>query len=151
MSAVSGTRRSIKELVDGTIRVQVDIDPQYRKTFFEMFSEIDMKVALAPLRSEAEVIVEGKPKGGDLAQLAGQLCSDEKFQDWIIVNANPDSLGVRIGTGGVVDTLTKEEQATHLVRGMCGVKSRAELDHNHDAGRKFHELVRKPWHAECTK
>lgn len=46
---VSGTRRAMKELVDGTIRVQIDIDPQHRKDFLRLFGEIDMPVAIAPL------------------------------------------------------------------------------------------------------
>jgi len=53
ITAVSGTRRAIKELVDGTIRVQVDIDPRFRKQFFDLFPEIDMAVALAPLDPKA--------------------------------------------------------------------------------------------------
>jgi len=47
--AVSGTRRSMKELVDGTIRVQIDIDPMYRELFFRLFGQIDMPVAIAPM------------------------------------------------------------------------------------------------------
>ena len=53
--AVSGTRRAIKELVDGTIRVMVDIDPRFRKQFFELFPEIDAAVALAPLSPKAAI------------------------------------------------------------------------------------------------
>lgn len=63
--AISGTRRAIKELVDGTIRVQVDIDPDCRAAFFALFLEIDTRVALAPLRSEAKSM---PPKGGELAR-----------------------------------------------------------------------------------
>ncbi|MER2511148.1 MAG: hypothetical protein ABTQ25_01775 [Nitrosomonas ureae] len=48
--AVSGTRRSMKELVDGTIRVQIDIDPMYREVFFRLFGQIDMPVAIAPIQ-----------------------------------------------------------------------------------------------------
>lgn len=47
--AVCGVRRGARELVDGTIRVQIDIDPANRKAFFDLFAEIDMAVALAPL------------------------------------------------------------------------------------------------------
>lgn len=48
-TAVAGTRRSMKELVDGTIRVQIDIDPPDRAAFLRLFPNIDMPVALAPL------------------------------------------------------------------------------------------------------
>lgn len=54
MSAISGTRRSMKELSDGTVRVQIDIDPQFRDQFFAAFGQIDMPVALAPLAADFE-------------------------------------------------------------------------------------------------
>ncbi len=54
-AAVSGTRRSMKELVDGTIRVQIDIDPPQRADFLRLFPSIDMPVALAPLVPEASI------------------------------------------------------------------------------------------------
>ncbi|PSJ16357.1 hypothetical protein [Nitrosomonas supralitoralis] len=40
----------MKELVDGTIRVQIDIDPMYREVFFRLFGQIDMPVAIAPIQ-----------------------------------------------------------------------------------------------------
>ena len=52
-TALWGIRRTARELVDGTIRVQIDIDPKNRKTFNELLGEIDMPVALAPLAPEA--------------------------------------------------------------------------------------------------
>jgi hypothetical protein len=54
VSAISGTRRSMKELVDGTLRVQIDIDPAFRDEFLRSFSKIDMPVALAPLIADFE-------------------------------------------------------------------------------------------------
>ncbi|VWB07598.1 hypothetical protein [Burkholderia lata] len=52
--AISGTRRAIKEMADGTIRVQIDIDPRFRSTFWALFPNIDMPVALAPLEANFE-------------------------------------------------------------------------------------------------
>lgn len=54
MTAIAGTRRALKELADGTIRVQIDIDPRFRTEFFQLFSQIDMPVALAPLHAKFE-------------------------------------------------------------------------------------------------
>ncbi len=61
MSAIPGTRRQFKEMADGTIRVSVDIDPQYRAQFFELFASIDMPVAMAPLKPDFE---NGSRNGG---------------------------------------------------------------------------------------
>lgn len=47
--AVTGVRRAMREMADGSIRVQVEIDPASRDTFLQHFGEIDMPVALARL------------------------------------------------------------------------------------------------------
>ena len=48
-TAIPGTRKSAKELVDGTLRVQIDIEPRDKARFHLLFPEIDMPVAIAPL------------------------------------------------------------------------------------------------------
>lgn len=64
-------------------------------------------------------------KGGPLARLAGMLCAKPDFQQFM-------------GATGA-------EQAADAIRARCQVKSRAELDHNKAAARRFHELCRKPY------
>ena len=54
MSAISGTRRTMRELADGTIRLSVDIDPRFKAEFNRLFPDIDMPVALAPLVADFE-------------------------------------------------------------------------------------------------
>lgn len=48
-TAISATRRAYKEMADGTLRVQFDIDPMYKNDFLKMFPEIDTGAAIAPL------------------------------------------------------------------------------------------------------
>lgn len=50
--AVVGSRHTMKELVDGTIRVQIDIDPPYREAFLKQFSEVGVAVGLVRLNEE---------------------------------------------------------------------------------------------------
>ncbi|SEN71688.1 hypothetical protein SAMN05216404_106175 [Nitrosospira multiformis] len=132
MSAISGTRRALKELVDGTIRVQIDIDPRFKTQFHQMFPNIDMPVAIAPLVSDFERQEEEKPKGGPLCRLAGIWCKDEDFQEWLYMAYND---------GVPVD----EEEAADWIRVTCGVASRSELDHNEAAAVKFQERIRAPY------
>lgn len=156
MNAVSGTRRAIKELVDGTIRLSVDISPVDRKAFFDLFPDIDMPIALAPLvddfdRQDEPGVVEpdpmtDRPKGGELAKLAGMLCSDPRFQKWMMRSFSCWSTAATMaatlgGEGGADD----EDVAAHAVRLICDIESRAELDHNARAAQLFHEKIRKPW------
>jgi len=131
MSAISGTRRAMKEMADGTIRVQVDIDPQCRAQFLQLFPDIDMPVALAPLVADFERRQE-RPKGGELARLAGQLCQNPDFQNFAAIHM--------CGEG-----LSRAESAAEWIRLTCGIESRAELDHNAIAASKFHQLVRIPF------
>lgn len=131
--AISGTRRAFKELVDGTLRVQIDVDPESRRDFLRLFPDIDMRVAIAPLRAEAKTAA---PKGGELARLAGILCAEEGFQLWI-----EEELGAPDAAGGTEG----QERAAVILRHACGIESRAELDHNPDAAAIFHNRIRKPW------
>jgi len=92
--AVSGTRRAMKEMVDGTLRVQVDIDPSDRKLFFDNFNEIDTRVCLVRLKSESQIQDE-TTETGRMAQalykngffinpiVNSVLGSDADFLDWI--------------------------------------------------------------------
>lgn len=151
MNAISGTRRGMKELVDGTVRVTIDIDPQHRQTFFKMFARIDMPVALAPLVADFEQpkpetdakIVEAateRAKGGELAKLAGILCADPTFQEWLSERRPAEWFAC--GT-----TFEGEEIAAAVVRYLCVIPSRAELDHNAEAAERFHRLIRIPYNA----
>lgn len=135
--AVSGTRRAFKELVDGTIRVQIDVDPESRRDFLRLFPDIDTRVAIAPLKVEAEKDPNAL-KGGELAKLAGILCGDEQFQEWLLAH--------HAHTGSSIPNHVDASEATAIiVRRICGVTSRAELDHNQGAAAIFHEQIRKPW------
>lgn len=133
-TAISGTRRALKELVDGTVRVQIDIDPECRKDFFRLFPEIDTRVAIAPLKAQPKA---PEVKGGELARLAGILCADPDFQIWL--EERQDELPAEVGGA------EGAERAAIILRSVCGVESRAELDHNPEAAIRFHEQVRKPW------
>lgn len=136
MTAIAGTRRTMKELVDGTIRVQIDIDPPYRDQFLQMFGKIDMPVALAPLASDFERRPQEREqvpeKGGQLCKLAAIWCQDPQFWEWI--TSAPAWWEVKT-----------EQQAAEFVRATCEVESRSELDHNPDAAKLFHEQIRIPY------
>lgn len=123
MTAISGTRRAMKEMADGTIRVQIDIDPAFKDQFLEVFRQIDMPVALAPLVADFEQ--KEKPKGGELAKLAGQLCNNPSFQQ--------------------MNGVDSAEAAADVIRYTCGIKSRAELDHDLGAAEIFHKEFRVPF------
>jgi hypothetical protein len=71
-------------------------------------------------------------KGGPLSRLAGRWCNDEAFQKWITPL-------------GEIECRGDSETAAALVRTLCGVKSRAEIDHDPKAAEKFERLIRRPF------
>lgn len=133
MKAISGTRRAMKEMADGTIRVQIDVDPKFKEEFLTLFREIDMPVALAPLVTDFERIEEKpeRPKGGPLAKLAGMFCKDDRFHEYFSQHTNHHEIS--------------EEGAAAYIRGICRVDSRAEIDSNGEASVRFHEYIRLPY------
>lgn len=140
-TAISGTRRQYKEMADGTLRVQIDIDPQFKQQFLELFGQIDMPVALAPLKADFEKPKEEKPKGGPLSQSAAQLCINESFQTFI-AQLLPNAYSY------LPEGKPASERAAMCVREYCSIKSRAELDHNSEAAKRFRELMHE-YHDWC--
>lgn len=72
-------------------------------------------------------VMEGNQelKGGELAKLAGRLCEDPDFLFWA-------------GVGN-------SEAAAQWIRSLCGISSRAMLDHDLRAAAIFHQEIRKPF------
>ena len=128
MTAISGTHRTYSLLADGTLRIKVDIEPRDVAQFHAMFPSADMPIALAPLVADFEQRKPEpaeRPKGGELARLAGQLCNNPAFQVFV---------------GG-----TDPDSAAEIVRFQCGIQSRSELDHNPEAAAHFHKVFRIPF------
>jgi hypothetical protein len=128
---VSGIRRAIRELVDGTIRVQIDIDPRFAADFHRLFGVIDMPVALAPLTPEAFARTDRKAEVwknlGPLAQSALLLCREAAFQKFVAEMMQVDGCD--------------EEGAAAYVRTNCDVTSRKELDATDGAREKFGAMM----------
>ena len=131
MSAISGTRRQIRELVDGSLEVRIHVDPRFKADFHRLFPSIDMPCALAPLVPDFERI-EDKQKGpGPLCRLAAIWCKDRDFLEWADWMA-----------GGDIFT---EEDAANWIRKTCEVESRRDLDNDQAAALRFQQFVREPF------
>lgn len=73
-------------------------------------------------------------KGATLSRLAAMWCQSEPFQKW-----------VESRMGAAPSGVSREQHAAQYVRDMCGVTSRAELDHNARAETLFHATIRRPF------
>lgn len=130
MTAIIASTVGIKTMADNSLRLTIDIEPRYANEAFILFGKRGSACAIARLTNEAAVEEmrsepKEKPKGGALAKLAGQLCQQESFQNWI-------------GVGNA-------DWAAESIRSMCGIESRAELDHNEVAANLFHQKIRIPY------
>jgi len=130
MPVLQATRRAMKELVDGTLRVQIDIEPKFKQRFMELFGQIDMPLAVAPLGglvqcSERE---SGWSKLGPLAQSAIQLCKEPKFQTYV-------------GEMEGVDAQQSEDSCAAYIKTYCRVGSRRDLDTADGARERFGSLM----------
>lgn len=106
-----------------------DLDPLKAKTgkrFMAVLVEIgdDEQPVIGNPTSE-------KPKGGEWAKLAGMWCEDPEFWKWA------NSL--------FVQKIHNAKDAADLIRDNCGIKSRADLDHDEGALRRFKEHFQYPF------
>ena len=140
----------ISTMADDTLRIVLDISPQHAQEAFALFGVRGSPVVIARLTQEAATataraeqvaghtsdrVVEEKPKGGDLARLAGQFCANPRFREWLY----------EIG----YDRDVTADEAAEAIRVTCDINSRAELDHRSDAAEAFHESIRRPFAEWC--
>lgn len=112
------------------IQVVLEFPIEAGSQFVSMFGTPDpsktVPVAIARLDPNAKP----ERKGGKLAQKAGILCSEGAFITFLAEHHFKKTL----------ETVDPFDPAV-VVRNVCGVYSRADLDHDPEAARKFQDLV----------
>ena len=142
MSAIPCASVSLKTMADGTLRISFDIEPMHAQDAFKLFAAPGTPAAIAALQvgyaqvgEVTEVIAKShnsdKPKGGPLSKLAAMWCNQPEFWTWLETDDE--------------NAAHSEFGATMCVYALCGIDSRAELDHNEWAAEKFHRLIRGPY------
>jgi hypothetical protein len=77
----------------------------------------------------------------DLCIMSCIFCRDTQFQDWVREQAAERRI---LLVGGRLPGRS-EMMAKAFILHECEVKSRNDLDRNHEAAERFHERVRKPF------
>lgn len=144
MSVIEGSSVSVKTMSDGTLRLSVDIEPRNAQAAFALFGAPGRAVALAALKDGAGAAgslqesptctnsqTAEKPKGGEWAKLAGMWCTDTEF--WAFCKAQFE------------EDVSNPETAALFMRELIGIASRAELDHDQAALRRFNQHIRHPF------
>jgi hypothetical protein len=148
MSIIEASSVGVRTMADGTLRLVVDIEPRHARDAFSLFGSPGTSMALTALKvgaKEVEAVRALPPthKGGELSKLAGKWCRDELFIKFLREKCAQDYRW-EVNLDTVDDT---EQYSRFCITALCGISSRAELDHDHEAAEKFHELVRKPYMA----
>lgn len=136
MSAIPASSVNLKTMADGTLRISFDIEPIHAQDAFKLFAAPGTQAAIAALKAGTYVEQQQapeKPKGGELARLAGIWCNEPKFWRWIRTVGGPE--------------IDNDMQAAAWIRAVCEVASRVELDHHDRASKRFQELIRLPYMA----
>lgn len=153
--AISGTRRTMKELVDGTIRVQIDIDPRFRADFYRLLPDVDMGVALVPLAlgaaldsvpEQAAPVAEKRASNSKFPTgytgLAVAWCSIADFHDWLCA-----TFPQQWHSASSELAKTPQERCAVVLKMVCGVASRKEFDTNSMARARFGDFIKVPYMA----
>lgn len=99
--------------------------------------------AFVQIGDDEQPVQPEQPKGGPLAQLAGRWCGDETFRIWLC-QTYPDVVEAIAEASG---SKPFAEVVAQAIRAICGVQSRAQLDHDHQAATRFNAAIRHPYQA----
>jgi len=138
---IAASTVGVRTMADGTLRLTVDIEPAQSKSAFNLFGAPGTQLAVAALivrpkhsaREESDTRQTTKAKGGELAKLAAMWCESEDFWRWCT------------STFTDADVVTNSSEAASLVRFMCGISSRAQLDQDQEARAAFNRIFRVPY------
>ena len=134
MSIIEGAAMRCRTMADGSLRIEIEVEPRNAQAAFALFGAPGRAVALAALKDGAAKVAEPeKPKGGEWAKLAGMWCADPDFHAFLNQTYPEDT------------PVESASDAAMAVRVYCEIESRAELDQNPKALHLFHTHFRLPF------
>jgi hypothetical protein len=144
MSAISAAAMRCKTMADGSLRIEVEIEPADAQAAFALFGKPGAPMALAALAEGYAAVKEwptlepDKPKGGERSKWLAMRCKEPAFQAWII-KAFP------LLAQNELPAEESEAYAKWMARRVIEIESRAEIDTNEVAKQRFDNLIRKPY------
>lgn len=151
MTVIEASSVRVRTMADGTLRAELDFQPTHAAAAFRLLGSPGQPVAVAALKTKAQQEAEAKPekpdtpaaddrpKGGVWSQWLAIRCGEPEFQEWLAAR-EPE-----IWWGLAKKHPSETERAAELVRMLCIVKSRADIDNDPEAQARFQERIRGPW------
>ena len=145
MSAISAAAMRVRTMADGSLRIEVEVEPQDAQAAFALFGRPGAPMALAALAVGHAAVQEPEPvtltvaqPDKPIARWLAMRCKEPEFQSWATQYE---------GWGGS----RSEANAAALVRHLCGVASRGDIDGNAHAEERFHYYIRIPYAEWCAR
>lgn len=137
MSAIPASSVKCSTLVDGTLRIVVEVEPNHALDAFTLFRSPGTPMALAALKvvsdneqpepPKAKPLKEGpRRKVGPICEWLVMRCREPEFQLWAV--------GVE-----------SETECAEHVRALCNVESRKDIDGDVAAEALFRRHIQRPW------
>ena len=148
MSVIEATCAGFKAMADDTVRFSFDVEPRHAEAALRLFRVRGTAAALAALlpvaeqsgHEESPTRREPEPerlKGGMAAKWLALRCAEPAFQSWLAGNFPAAWMSVP-GDG-------EAKVAANVIRAVCSVESRAQIDNDEAANERFQRLIRGPW------
>lgn len=139
MSVIEASSTACKTMADGTLRITVDVEPRHAQAAFALFGSPGVPMALARLQAPAPEPEPERLKGGMAAKWLALRCAEPAFQEWLIAKFLPQWIASESWSENPT------QRAASVIRAVCSVESRAEIDNDPAANERFQRLIRGPW------
>ena len=148
MTALQAASAGVKDMADGSLRITIEFEPRFAKDAFALFGSRGTQLAVAALKDGSfleQPVAEPIPPNSRELKPREQLgracyrtvmwCNEPSFWDFL-TNA---------GFFDTKPTVTNKDEAANLVRYVCNVESRKELDTNNEANKTWIREIRQPY------
>lgn len=140
---IQATSKNVRTLVDGTLRLTVDISPHQALSAFQLFGMPDAPVVLARLmpgaaleHAQNEMIEEDakEAKGGFLSQWLAMRCNEVDFQVFVVKFLFNSQISIR-----------NSQECDAAVKDYLEIQSKKIIDIDKNVEAKFHQTIRLPY------
>lgn len=154
-SVIEASTVNVRTLVDGTLRLTVDIDPPQAQAGFALFGAPGRSVAMAALQNGRQEAADSPAAPTPLPEPEKPLQRPARSPQQIVAAAKRwEDLGLlckaAITIGQSPDfwdfaNVADAQGAEHWIKQQCGVTSRKELDFDPLAGATFRKTILGPY------
>jgi len=143
---IEAASAGVRDMADGSLRITLEFEPRFARDAYALFGSRGTPVAVAALKPASSKPADGTPGEGRDRPFRGPLCS------WVAIRCSEPAFAAWIETAYPDQWLEQfmnlgdaEEAAAKVVRDLCQVVSRRDLDTDTEAAARLHARVRLPY------